>query len=135
MLRHELLSGFERQCSGNAALAYFNVMLSHRKEVADEALEGPESLMESEWELTKTKQTEEVLAPFERTIRDIQRAARYRHCDWQVELEDGFEALLPHLAHMKTFARLLSVIIPLTLERSSLRSPTPAGSSPYWNVR
>lgn len=40
-------------------------------------------------------------------LEDLERASRETHCDFQVRYEDGYAALLPHLGHMRNFARLL----------------------------
>lgn len=65
-----------------------------------EAIEAPASLLPG-------GQLAAELAEIADFMDDLERASREVHCDFQVRYEDGYAALLPHLGHMRNFARLL----------------------------
>ena len=98
-LQYELLPPLKSQRSGNAALAYYNIILANRNSGLKEILEAADK----EDDLTKTAQR---LGQYQRTLADLARAASYKHCDWQAHLEDGFGALLPYLADLRRLSQL-----------------------------
>ncbi|MBG85462.1 MAG: hypothetical protein CMO80_00985 [Verrucomicrobiales bacterium] len=118
-LQYELLPKLETQRSGNAALAYYNIILANRDSGLKKFLEETGKSLgknPSKDDLTKIEKT---LKGYRPTLANLARAASYRHCDWQAHLEDGFAALLPYLADLRRLSELalLQARVDLTKRR------------------
>ncbi|MEQ8316219.1 MAG: hypothetical protein RIE77_10120 [Phycisphaerales bacterium] len=112
-------AGLQQTADRNAALDYWRLvnttsyaddlparageafkLLHPDPEGEDQAIEAPATLLPG-GELAAE------LAEIADFMDDLERASRETHCDFQVRYEDGYAALLPHLGHMRNFARLL----------------------------
>ncbi|HIG26868.1 MAG TPA: hypothetical protein EYQ50_03380 [Verrucomicrobiales bacterium] len=107
-LKYVLLPEIDRQKLGNAALAYSVIFgLTGNNTFADQINRA------SEWNKLPlseipTRECKKLLSENQLVLEKLERAARYRDCNWQVEIrEDGLNALLPHLSRMKGLSQLL----------------------------
>ncbi|MDA7915979.1 hypothetical protein N9B94_01945 [Verrucomicrobia bacterium] len=107
-LKHELLPPYDDlRLEGNAALAYYIVIVSTDQEHVKTVIEEIDTLLKSPTPSQHLGEIEKKLEMYQGKIRDLKRAARYRQCNWQAHWEDGFETLLPFLAPVKRLSFLV----------------------------
>ena len=96
-LQYELLPPIAKQRPGNAALAYYNIILANRESNLKQVVEDAAKALKDDRSEDTLASVEKQLADFQRALNDLPRAASYRDCDWQPHLEDGYaaDALLP----------------------------------------
>ncbi|MBN2506362.1 MAG: hypothetical protein JXQ71_06680 [Verrucomicrobia bacterium] len=114
-LRHALFPEVVDQLSGNAALAYQEALQLHlqNKEWNQDMAQCSEWLDDPLAELAVGKVTE-LVSRYQSAQKHLRRATRYEQCDWQIPIrEEGFNALMPHLAGVRNMSRLLATGIRL----------------------
>lgn len=115
LVRWTLLPQPRDMRNGNAALAYqqaINLLRDTPSFAFDAAFALPlDELADAEVGLVddeaQTRSIEQVLRQNRAVLRAFHEAARYRSCDWQRDINKGFDLLLPDLQHMRRGAQLL----------------------------
>lgn len=89
----------------NAALAYYQINELLSKEQKQELAEGFASLNDAD---LPGEAARKLLAERQAYIQRILRATEISDCDWGVQYQEGFGALLPHLGLLRGYARCLA---------------------------
>jgi hypothetical protein len=93
-------------CPPNAALLYWRAWNGRYPTVWEPTFLEQE--FRSDWNFQPTPQVASVLEGAQPDILMVLKAARMERCDWGINLlEEGYEAPLPHIAKIRTTARVL----------------------------
>ncbi|MCH7791287.1 MAG: hypothetical protein IID31_03280 [Planctomycetes bacterium] len=87
--------------NNNAALTYWQIW-----DTLDANLVEVATLVEPDETYEPGRPVTDALLQLQPDIRALMAAANNPHCDWQIDYDAGFDAVLPHLSKMRTTARL-----------------------------
>lgn len=99
------------QLPGNAALGYQKALQLHlqNKEWNQDMDQCSEWMNRPLAELPVEK-VAQLVSRYRSAQKELYRASRYEQCDWQIPIrEEGFNALMPHLAGVRSMSRLLAI--------------------------
>src|SRR5579862_4226573 len=113
-LKYRLLPTAADRIEGNAALDYDRVAvltgrLPHDAETLAFLKDRLEKLAETPLDKLSVPDVSKELEKFEPIFKQLERASRREHCDWQIPLEDGYEMRLDEFQALREPARLVAL--------------------------
>jgi hypothetical protein len=116
-LRYSLFHDVYDQVPGNAALAYgraTRLMVQNRD--WNEHMTRCVEWLELPLDQLPVESVVGILSSYRGALNELRKASRHEYCNWEIPIRtDGFGVLLPHLAELRSGARLLALDIRLAI--------------------